>query len=71
MIYPANYGTETVETEEEDDDLNRSSNTIDDEDQGFIVGGRRLLKPTRIRGSLASRNEFMVGSSDARSMSLF
>ena len=70
MVYPASYGTERVETEE-DDALDRSSNTIDDEDQGFIVGGRRLLKPARITGgSVVSRNEFMTGSVDAGLTSL-
>ena len=70
MLYPVSYGTERVETEE-DDELDQSSNTIDDEDQGFIVGGRRLLKPARITGgSVVSRNEFMTGSIDAGLTSL-
>ena len=68
MIRAPSYGTERFETTVEEDDLDRSSYTIDDEDQGFIVGGRRLLKPTRITGSLVSRNEFMVGSVEAPGM---
>ena len=71
MNEPASYGgTQRVETEE-DNELDHSSNTIDDEDQGFIIGGRRLLKPARITGgSVVSRNELMNGSVDAGLTSL-
>ena len=50
-----------MDTEEDDDDTNEMSNTIDDEDQGFIIGGRRLLKPKKIGESMMSKPEFLGG----------
>ena len=47
-------------TEEEESDVQ------DDDDQGFIVNGRRLLKPKRIAASICSRNELL----DNRHMSV-
>ena len=42
----------------------RDDDTDTVEEQGFIVGGRRLLRPAKITGSVASKQDFMLSSGD-------
>ena len=41
---------------------NGDDTDTDEEHEGFIVGGRRLLRPVKITGSIASKHDYMLSS---------
>ena len=50
------------ETEEGTEEEEESDNEYDE--QGFIVNGRRMLRPNKITGSVVSKADYLMGSVD-------